>query len=50
MQRDVKRQMRNTGIGTKSQQALKLQQEQKNRNEKSEAEKKKRLKNRECLI
>ena len=28
MQRDVKRQMENTGIGTKSQQALKLQQEQ----------------------
>lgn len=28
MQRDVKKQLRNTGIGTKSQQALKLQQEQ----------------------
>lgn len=28
MQRDVKRQMQNIGIGTKSQQALKLQQEQ----------------------
>ena len=28
MQRDAKRQMRETGIGTKSQQALKLQQEQ----------------------
>jgi len=28
MQRDVKKQLRDTGIGTKSQQALKLQQEQ----------------------
>ena len=28
LQRDVKKQMQNTGIGTKSQQALKLQQEQ----------------------
>ena len=28
MQRDVKRQLQETGIGTKSQQALKLQQEQ----------------------
>ncbi len=28
MQRDVKKQLRSTGIGTKSQQALKLQQEQ----------------------
>ena len=28
MQRDVKKQMKETGIGTKSQQALKLQQEQ----------------------
>jgi len=28
MHREVKRQMQNTGIGTKSQQALKLQQEQ----------------------
>ena len=28
MRRDVKKQLRNTGIGTKSQQALKLQQEQ----------------------
>lgn len=28
MQRDVKKQLRNNGIGTKSQQALKLQQEQ----------------------
>ena len=27
-QREVKKQLRNTGIGTKSQQALKLQQEQ----------------------
>ena len=35
MQRDVKRQMRNAGIGTKSQQALKLQQEQ-NKQERKE--------------
>lgn len=28
MQRNVKKQLRSTGIGTKSQQALKLQQEQ----------------------
>ena len=28
MQREVKRQLQNTGIGTKSQQAMKLQQEQ----------------------
>ncbi len=28
MQRDVRKQLRDTGIGTKSQQALKLQQEQ----------------------
>ena len=28
MQRDVKKQLQDTGIGTKSQQALKLQQEQ----------------------
>ena len=41
MQRDVKRQMRNAGIGTKSQQALKLQQEQnkQKRKERSREEK-----------
>ena len=39
MQREAKRQMQDTGIGTKSQQALKLQQEQKIRSrEKKEAE------------
>ena len=39
MQREAKRQMQETGIGTKSQQALKLQQEQKIRSrEKKEAE------------
>lgn len=35
MQRDVKRQLRSAGIGTKSQQALKLQQEQKKTERKS---------------
>ena len=41
MQRDVKRQMLNAGIGTKSQQALKLQQEQnkQKRKERSREEK-----------
>ena len=34
MQRDVKKQMQETGIGTKSQQALKLQQEQKKQDRK----------------
>ncbi|MDE7325256.1 MAG: YjdF family protein [Lachnospiraceae bacterium] len=35
MQRDVKKQLKNTGIGTKSQQALKLQQEQNKRERKA---------------
>lgn len=41
MQRDVKKQLQNVGIGTKSQQALKLQQEQnkQERKEKSRAQK-----------
>ena len=41
MQRDVKKQLQDTGIGTKSQQALKLQQEQcrKERKEKSREQK-----------
>lgn len=49
MQRDVRRQLASAGIGTKSQQALKLQQEQKKTErknlsrEKSEAEKQRRF-------
>ena len=41
MQRDVKKQLQDTGIGTKSQQALKLQQEQcrQERKEKSREQK-----------
>lgn len=41
MQRDIRKQLRDTGIGTKSQQALKLQQEQKKqvRKEKSREQK-----------
>lgn len=41
MQRDVKRQMENTGIGTKSQQALKLQQEQNKKLRKEKSREKK---------
>lgn len=41
MQRDVKKQLRNTGIGTKSQQALKLQQEQNKRERKRKSQKQK---------
>ena len=41
MQRDVKRQMENTGIGTKSQQALKLQQEQNKKMRKEKSREKK---------
>ena len=47
MQREVKKQMLETGIGTKSQQALKLQQEQ--NSIKRKAARKKRRKNSECL-
>ena len=41
MQRDVKKQMRDTGIGTKSQQALKLQQEQNKQERKVKSREKK---------
>lgn len=41
MQRDVKKQLRNTGIGTKSQQALKLQQEQNKQERKVKSQKQK---------
>lgn len=34
MQRDIRKQLRDTGIGTKSQQSLKLQQEQNNQERK----------------
>ncbi len=45
MQRDVKKQMKDTGIGTKSQQALKLQQEQKKRECKAKSRKQKQVEN-----
>ena len=41
MQREAKKQMQETGIGTKSQQALKLQQEQINQERKERSRKKK---------
>ena len=41
MQREAKKQMQETGIGTKSQQALKLQQEQNNQERKERNRKKK---------
>ena len=47
MQREAKKQTMETGIGTKSQQALKLQQEQ--NSVKRETARKKRRKNSECL-
>lgn len=37
MQRDIRKQLRNTGIGTKSQQALKLQQERKKQERKGKS-------------
>ena len=40
MQRDVKKQMQETGIGTKSQQALKLQQEQNKQESKAKSREK----------
>lgn len=40
-QREVKKQLRNTGIGTKSQQALKLQQEQNKQERKIKSRKQK---------
>ena len=41
VQREVKKQLRNTGIGTKSQQALKLQQEQNKQQRKVKSRKEK---------
>lgn len=41
MQRNVKKQLQNTGIGTKSQQALKLQQEQNKQEHKAKSRKRK---------
>ena len=49
MQRAAKKQMLEIGIGTKSQQALKLQQEQNKQERKEKNERKKRRKNSECL-
>lgn len=43
MQRDVKKQLQNTGIGTKSQQALKLQQEQNKQERKAKSKEHKQL-------
>lgn len=41
MQRDIRKQLRDAGIGTKSQQALKLQQEQKKQERKEKSRKQK---------
>ena len=41
LQRDIKKSLEQTGIGTKSQQALKLQQEQNKQNRKAESRKEK---------
>ena len=50
MQREARRQMQETGIGTKSQQALKLQQEQNKQECKDQKQqRKKKRKNCECL-
>ena len=49
MQREARRQMQETGIGTKSQQALKLQQEQNKQECKIRSREKKKRKNCECL-
>ena len=43
VQRDVRKQVQNTGIGTKSQQALKLQQEQNKQERKERSRKKKEV-------
>ena len=43
MQREVRRQMQETGIGTKSQQALKLQQEQNKQERKIRSKEKKEV-------
>ena len=49
MQREAKKQMQEIGIGTKSQQALKLQQEQNKQERKVRSQEKKKRKNCECL-
>ena len=49
MQREAKKQMQETGIGTKSQQALKLQQEQNKQERKVRSREKKERTNCECL-
>ena len=49
MQREVKKQMQSTDIGTKSQQALKIQHEQNKREHKVKNVKEKKLNNCECL-
>ena len=49
MQRSAKKQMLETGIGTKSQQALKYNRNRTNRSVKKKNERKKRRKNSECL-
>ena len=49
MQREVKKQMLEIGIGTKSQQALKLNRNRTSRNAKRKTARKKRRKNSECL-
>ena len=43
LQRDVKRSLEKTGIGTKSQQALKLQQEQNKQNKKAKSREEKQV-------
>ena len=49
MQREAKKQMQEIGIGTKSQRALKLQQEQNKQERKVRSQEKKKRKNCECL-
>ena len=49
MQREAKRQMQETGVGTKAQQALKLQQEQDKQKRKVRSREKKKRKNCESL-
>lgn len=49
MQREARKQMQKTGIGTKAQQALKLQQEQNKQERKIRSKEKKKRKNCESL-
>ena len=49
MQREAKKQMQETGIGTKSQQALKLQQEQNKQERKVRSRKKREADELQCL-